>query len=171
MLLMQFIFHRSKQTEVRWYQIQTIWWVGRRLQPRLAICSTVCKFLCGLALSCCKRRVVFLSHLAMEVWAFSLVNISVLMVCPSFWNSRRTTPFPITNDNVHLFICWGLYIQLFFSEEFTFLHLHGLSYWLQIVVVTQHLITGKDVIQETLTFSLCYIFYIIYIFYLYYLYK
>lgn len=39
----------------------------RTVQPRLAVYSTVCKMVPGLALPCCKRKVVFFSGLTVKV--------------------------------------------------------------------------------------------------------
>jgi len=58
--------------EVRRLQIQTLYGGNdRTVQTRLAECSTVFKHIWVLALSCCKRKVVFFSGLTLEVWAFS----------------------------------------------------------------------------------------------------
>ena len=46
------------------------------VQPRLTMCSKVFKLVWVLALLCCKRKDVFLSGLALEIEAFSLVSIA-----------------------------------------------------------------------------------------------
>jgi len=40
---------------------------GKTVHPRLAMCSTVFKLVWGLALSCCKRKVVFFSGLSLDI--------------------------------------------------------------------------------------------------------
>jgi len=66
MLPVQFIFHPPKQMKVRRLQIQTYSVCGTAVQPRMAMRSTVFKMIVGLALLCCKRKVVF-SGFTLEV--------------------------------------------------------------------------------------------------------
>ena len=47
---------------------------GFTIQPRWAMCSTVFKLICSLALSCCKIKVVFFPGLTLEPRAFNLVS-------------------------------------------------------------------------------------------------
>ena len=127
---------------------------GTTVWPRLTVCSTVFKLVWGLALSCCKRKVVFFSGLALEIQAFSLASrCSGQIFCLGSRKSRRITPF-LSQKTVHITLSTeGSIFNSFFDGEFTCrqsmdCHLYsGL-------VVTPHLITGDDVIQETVTFSL-----------------
>ena len=79
----------------------------RTVQPRLTIYFTVFTLVWGLALSCCKKKVVFLSRLTLEVQAFSLVTASwfsqwsELIVCLGFRKSRRIIPF-LSQKTVHI---------------------------------------------------------------------
>jgi len=126
---------------------------GRTVQPRLVVCSMIFKWVSGLVLLRCKRKIVFFSGLSLEAQDFRLVLWSVLMVCPGSRKSKRITPF-LTQKTVHITLYTdGCILNLFLHEEFMSPP-HGLLVWLWLIVVTPCLITSNDVIQETVTFSL-----------------
>jgi hypothetical protein len=54
---------------------------GRTLQPNFATCSMSLKLAWGLALSCCRRYVIFFSGLTLEIQASSLVSVRVDGLC------------------------------------------------------------------------------------------
>jgi len=70
---------------------------GRTVQLRLAICSMVFKVIQGLALLCCKTKVVLFTGLTLEVRVFNSVSIviqwSELMICLATRKSKRITTF------------------------------------------------------------------------------
>jgi hypothetical protein len=45
------------------------------VQPKFAMCAVVAKLVWGLALSCCKRKVVCFSGVTREMRAFSLASV------------------------------------------------------------------------------------------------
>lgn len=102
---------------------------GRTVQPRLATCSIVFKQVWGMVLLYCKRKVVF-SNLTLEIWAFSLVNVTVywseLMVCLSSRKSRRITPFQ-SQTTVHISLPTEVCILNLFSEGDFSCH-HSMDY-------------------------------------------
>jgi hypothetical protein len=49
---------------------------GRTDQQNFAMCSMVFKLVRGLALSCCRRKVVFFSTLTLDIQACSLVSVA-----------------------------------------------------------------------------------------------
>ena len=68
----------------------------RRVQLRLAMCSMIFKVIWGLALSCCRRKVVVFSGLTLEDWAFSTISVmmewSELMFCLCSRKSKIIAP-------------------------------------------------------------------------------
>jgi len=80
------------------------------------------------------------------------------MVC--FRKSRRITLF-LSQKTVHITIpTEGCILNFFFDGKVTCHHSND-WFWLQLVVVTPHLITGSDAIQDTVTFSLILVQYIL----------
>jgi hypothetical protein len=61
------------------------------------MCSTVFKLVWGLALSCCKRKVIFFSGLNLEIRAFRVDGLSGLK------EIQKDHPFPIPKDSAHYF--------------------------------------------------------------------
>ena len=91
---------------------------SRTVQPKLAMCSMAFKLVWGLALLCCKRKVVF-SGMTPEVQAFSLVS-SVLLQSELMGSreSRKPTLF-LFQKTMHITLPTEGYICNFFDEEFT----------------------------------------------------
>jgi len=85
---------------------------GRTVQSRLAVCSMVFKLVWDLVLLCCKIKfVVFFSDLTLEFQALNLEHCSVAVRVDGlsgFQEIQKDHPFPIPNDSVHHFTCWGL---------------------------------------------------------------
>ena len=130
---------------------------GRTVQPRMAMCSMGSKLVPGLVLSCCKRKTDLFPGLILEVWASSFVSIAMwhseLMVCLRSRKSGRISPFLSQKSGDH-FTCWGLHLELFLLWGIHVLPLLGLMFWLCLVVMTPHPLTGHVVDQKTVTFSL-----------------
>ena len=96
---------------------------GRTVQPGLAVCFTIFKLTWGLALLCCKRKVVFFFGPILKVQAFSLDSVmmqwSEQMVCLGSRKSRRITPF-LLQKTVHITLFTeGCVLNFFFDGEFT----------------------------------------------------
>ena len=68
-------------------------------------------------------------------------------------------PFPIPKDRAHHLTPWGLH--LFLKWRIYMSLFHGLPFWFHHIVVIPCLITGNDVIQETVTFSLILVQYVL----------
>jgi predicted membrane protein len=62
-------------------------------------------------------------------------------------------PFPIPKGSANHFTRWGQRHELFLLWGIHMSPLHGVPFWLRLVVVTPRHVTG-DEIQETVTFSL-----------------
>ena len=80
---------------------------GRTVQPRLTMCSMVFKVIQGLVLSCCRRKVVFLADLTLEVEDFGLVSTAMLWSVTDFSRFQETKkdhPFPMLEDSAQHFI-------------------------------------------------------------------
>lgn len=117
----------------------------RPIQPRFAMWSIVFKLLWGLALSCCKRKVLWpdcgSSSLQLS-WCCDLV--ARVGGFSGFQEIQKDHSFPISKDST---LTEGCILNFFFAGEFTS-PLCGLH----LTVVTPHLITSKDTIKETVTF-------------------
>ena len=102
-----------------------------------------------------KKKVVFFSDLTPEAQAFGLViSCDAIRVGLSWFQEiQKDHPPPIPKDSAHDLTCWGLALELLWWWIHTLRH-YGLLFWLWLIVVTPHLITGNDAIQETVTFSL-----------------
>ena len=73
-----------------------------------------------------------------------------------FQRIEKYHSFPIWKD-AHHHTLWGLCLELFLQWRIHMLSLHGLLFWLQLIMVTQHLITSNDVIQGIVTSSLVWV--------------
>ena len=71
-----------------------------------------------------------------------------------FQEIQKNHSFPIPQDGAHHFTCWGLHLDFFLWWGSHMLPLHQLPLWPWHEVVTPHLITSNEKIQETVTFSL-----------------
>lgn len=114
---------------------------GSTSQPTLAVCSMVFKLVWGLALLCCKRKVVFFSGLTQVSGAFSLVSAvmsqSELMVCLCSRKSRGIAPF-LSQKTAHSTLPpESCVLNFIFDGEFT-CHHSGLPFSLWLIVVTLH---------------------------------
>jgi len=92
---------------------------GRTVQPKFAMCSIVFNLVWSLALSCCKRKAIYLwpdcGSLSLQL---SQCHDSVFRVDLSgFQETQKDHPLPILKDSVHCFTCWGL-SWTFFDGEF-----------------------------------------------------
>ena len=86
----------------------------------------------------------------------SSIRLSHQLWCNQSWfvqEIQKDHPPPIPKDSAHDLTCWGLALELLWWWIHTLRH-YGLLFWLWLMVVTPHLITGNDAIQETVTFSL-----------------
>ena len=132
MLPMQSIIQFPKQMEEGGTKSWLFGGCGRTVQSRLATCSFIFKLVQGLALSYCRRKAVFFTGLAVEVWDFSSVGVMMqqpeLIDCPYSRKSRRLTPF-LCQKTAHISLpTEGCISNFFFNGEFTFpIHIPGCS--------------------------------------------
>lgn len=103
-----------------------------------------------LLLWCRKKKAVFFSGLTLEVRAFTLFSAFIywleLMICPPSRKSRRI--IPILKDTLCTSLFW-LKAAIWTLSSMGNLHvpLHGLLFWLWLIVVTPGLITASDTAQ------------------------
>jgi len=156
-LSMESIFQQPKQ-KLEGTKSELYGGCSRTVQPRLAMYSTDFKLLRGLALSLCKRKVAFSSGLTREFWAFKLTKHHSVEVradsLSGFHKIQKDQPFSIRKkkNSAHHFTHWRL--RRLLPCRIHMPPLHGLPFWPQLIVVTQHLITRNDATQEAVTFSL-----------------
>lgn len=130
MMPMQFISHQPDHMEVRWCQIWTMQWVYQYCPGKTGKVLHILKTYQGLALSCCKTKIVLFSALILEVQVFNLVNTAVqeseLVVCPCSRKCRRITFF-LSSPKQRI----SLYLLRTVSQRFSLmkmLSLHGLPF-------------------------------------------
>ena len=151
MLPMQYIFHQTKQTEVRKHSIWTIQWVWcyslSKISPVLNGLQTGMR----LDVIMLQEKSCLVSGMTLEVWAFSWGRVDNLS---RFLEIQKDHPLPISEDSAHHFTLRRLHLEFFFQWGIHVLPLHRLLFWLWLIVVTLHLVTSNDAIWETATFSL-----------------
>ena len=148
MLPTQAIFHRSKQIEVKSHKIWNIQWMWQDSPANTGNVLQSSNWYGAWHYRVARERLP--SSLAwLEIWAFGLVSIAMR------WSGNpERSLFSYSKDSACHFTCWRLHPELSIWWGIHRSPLHGLLFWLQLIVVTPHLITGNDVIQETVTFSL-----------------
>ena len=154
----QSIFHRPEQMEARRCQIRTIRWVWYDSPAKID------NVLHGLQTGMGPGVIVLKEKSCLLLWpgsgnsSFQLSQRRDVVVrvvgLSGFKEIQKDHPFSIPKDSAHHFTCWGQRLELFLRWGFHMSPLHGLPFWLRLVVVTSRLVTGDDVIQETVTFSL-----------------
>ena len=149
----QFIFLMPKQMEMRICQTRTLWWVWQDSPAKMGSVLHHLRTGMGPGAIMLQGKVIFFSCLTLEFWAFSLVSImmqqSRVDVLFGFQEIQKDHPFPIPKESTHYFTHWGLHLELFLWWGIHRPPLYGLPFWLWLLAVTSHLVTGNDAIQET----------------------
>jgi hypothetical protein len=129
---------------------------GKTIQPRFTMCSMVFKLVLGPGVIMLKEKGCLLLWPDSENSSLRLSQHHVLAVygLSGFKETRKVHPFRIPKDSAHHFTHWRQHLELFLWQRIHMSPLHGMQFWLWLIVVTSCLITGDDAIQETVTFSL-----------------
>ena len=150
------IFHRPEQMEVRRRQIRTIRWMWYDSPAKID------NVLHGLQTGMGPGVILLQEKGCLLLWPDS-GNSSLQLSqrrdiairfdrLSGFKEVQKDSPFPKPKDNAHHFTRWGQHLELFLWWGIRMSPLHGLPFWLRLVVVTPRLVTGDDAIQETVTF-------------------
>ena len=128
---------------------------GKIVQPRLALCSMLFKLVWGLALLRGKRKFVAFSGLTVSLSLGRCCGVVMQVEGLSrLQENQKDHPFPILKDNAHHITHWGLQLEPFLWWGIHMLPLHELLFCFPFVMVTPHVVTSNDAIQEMATVSL-----------------
>jgi len=153
MLPTQSIFHRPEQMEVRRRQIRTVWWVWYDSPAKID------NVLYSLQTGTGPGVIVLQEKGCLLLWPDSgnsslqlsqCRDVAVIVDGLSGFKERITLSYPKRQ-------CWQQCLELFLRWGIHLSPLHGLPFWLRLIVVTPHLVTSDDAIQETVTFSLVHV--------------